>query len=367
MQKKARYSILFPVSLVYSCITGFRNWLYDKGILQSERKKIPLVVIGNLTVGGTGKTPHTEFLIDALRDQFRLAVLSRGYKRSTKGFIKATKLHTARDLGDEPLQMALKYPSVPVAVCENRSKGIDRLLDLHPDLELILLDDAFQHRRIRPGFSILLTDFNRLHTRDSLLPGGNLRESVKGSQRADCIIVTKCNAEPDSDQKSEIVQEVKMRPNQEVYFSSYAYGALRPVFPDLHSPETIQNPPAEDALLLANKAILLVTGVVSPRQLIVEFTPRCKELHSLQFPDHHQFGKRDFERIESAFRAITHPHKLILTTEKDAARLIHHPMLSDSIKKYIFVVPVVVQIHDNREKELIQKITDYVRENSGNR
>lgn len=367
MQKKARFFILFPVSLVYSCITGLRNLLYNKGILHSESKKIPLVVIGNLTVGGTGKTPHTEFLIEGLRDQFRLAVLSRGYKRSTKGFIKATHLHTVSDLGDEPLQMALKYPSVPVAVCENRSEGIDRLLELHPELELILLDDAFQHRRIRPGFSILLTDFNRLHTRDSLLPGGNLRESVKGSQRADCIIVTKCNPELDSDQRSEIIQEVKVQPNQEVYFSSYAYGALRPVFPAIHSPETLLKSPAEVELLLANMAILVVTGVVSPRLLIDEFTPRCKELHSLQFPDHHHFGKRDFERIESAFRAISHPDKLILTTEKDAARLLHHPMLSDSIKKYIFVVPVVVQIFDNREKELIQKITDYVRENSGNR
>ena len=358
MYRKIRFYLFFPVSLVYGCITSFRNLLYDKGILRSVKKNIPLVVIGNLTVGGTGKTPHTEFLIESLRDRFSVAVLSRGYKRQTKGFILASHQHTARELGDEPLQMALKYPSVPIAVCENRSEGIDKLINLHPELELILLDDAFQHRRIRPGFSILLTDYSRLHTRDSILPGGNLRESVKGSLRANCIIVTKCNTALNARQQSEIIQELNVRPGQDVYFSSYTYGAIRPLFPTTENRETIQ---------LSATAILVVTGVVSPRLLVEEFTPRCKELHTLQFPDHHNFGKRDLKRIESVFRAIEHPQKIILTTEKDAARLIHHPALPDSIKKHIFVVPVEVQLFDNRNTELIQKIAEYVRENSGNR
>lgn len=384
MHTSARYFFLFPFSMVYGCITGIRNWLYDRGICVSELKKIPVVVVGNLTVGGTGKTPHTEFLLDQLGNTMQVAVLSRGYKRHTRGFVLATPELTARELGDEPKQMALKFPHIPVAVCENRSKGIDRLVECYPGLQLIILDDAFQHRRIKPGISILLTDYNRLHTRDSLLPGGNLREMVAGSLRAAYIIVTKCPPGLSNHEMAAIEQEVKTAPHQMVLFSTFDYGDLRPLRPDspqlsgsnqqsigVSSLPTTNSPVSRTSLLplagLKEFAVLLVTGIVSPQQLQQELSTVCKEIHSLRFPDHHEFSAGDFLQIEHQFTSIKHAQKLIITTEKDAARLIHHPMLPDSIKKYIFVVPVKIRLLNDRSKVLIQNITDYVRENSGNR
>lgn len=366
MNRKARYFLLLPFSTLYGCITSIRNRLYDNELLTSAKKNIPIVVVGNITVGGTGKTPHTEFIIEKLSKNFNLAVLSRGYKRHSTGFVAATPLLTARELGDEPKQMALRFPSIPIAVCENRSKGIDRLQELHPELDCVVLDDAFQHRRIKPGYSIVLTDYNRLHTRDSLLPGGNLRESAKGSQRAHSIIVTKCRPNLSSPEMDAIAKELKISPHQQLFFSSFVYGEIRPLFPAVALSVTEVNG-SDKPLAMNQLAILVVTGIVSPQLLTDEFKTRCNQLHTLHFPDHHDFSLRDFARIEQKFKSIVHPHKLILTTEKDAARLINNPMLPDSIKKYIFVVPVKVQILNDREKVLIQNITDYVRENSGNR
>ena len=193
MKKVIRRLLFLPVSFVYGIVMCIRNSLYDFGLLPSKEKNTAVISVGNLTVGGTGKTPHTEFIVSELQSLFRVAILSRGYKRETKGFVLADQKSNALKIGDEPMQMYLKFHGVPVAVSENRSKGIDKLLDLYPTLDAIVLDDAHQHRRIRPGLSILLTDYNRLYTRDSLLPGGNLREPKKqGARRADIIIVTKC-------------------------------------------------------------------------------------------------------------------------------------------------------------------------------
>ena len=179
MKKTARYYLLLPASISYGFITYIRNWLYDIKILPSKEKKIATISIGNITVGGTGKTPHVEFLLSNLSSLFKLSVLSRGYKRKTKGFILADHYSDAKQIGDEPFQIHNKYPEIPVAVCENRNLGVDKLLEAYKDLNAVILDDAFQHRKIRPGLSILLTDYNRLHTRDSMLPGGNLREPSK--------------------------------------------------------------------------------------------------------------------------------------------------------------------------------------------
>lgn len=354
----ARYILLYPFSKLFGLIVGIRNWLYDRKILPSSDTNVPVLAVGNLTVGGTGKTPFTEFLIESLQHQLQLAVLSRGYKRETKGFVLAGAGTGAAELGDEPRQMALKYPGIPIAVCENRSRGIDRLMELYPSTQLIILDDAFQHRRIRPGMSFVLTDYQRLHTRDSMLPGGNLREPARSSRRATALVVTKCPATIDAAEQQQLIGELKPLPHQEVYFTSLSYGTIRSLSTPHH-----QLPLSE----LSGTAILLVTGIVSPLVLNQYLTPFCKEITSLQFPDHHRFSKRDFENIESTLAAIPHPNKIVVTTEKDAVRLNDSAMLSDSLKKHIFVVPVKVQLLNAGKTVFIKKITDYVRENSGNR
>jgi tetraacyldisaccharide 4'-kinase len=353
----ARYILLYPFSKLFELIVTIRNRLYDIRLLSSVEKKVPVLVVGNLTVGGTGKTPFTEFLIEMLQHQFNLAVLSRGYKRKTSGFVLAAPGTGVAELGDEPRQMALKYPEIPVAVCENRSIGIDRLMELYPTTELILLDDAFQHRRILPRISFLLTDYNRLHTRDSLLPGGNLREPLRGSRRATALVVTKCPDNLSPQAQEQIIQELKPLPHQPVYFTGLRYGTIRSISAQ-HSEIQVAE--------LHDTVILLVTGIVSPRSLEHYLCQYCKKIETIQFPDHHNFSTGDLKSIESALASISHKNKLIITTEKDAVRLNDSGMLSDSLKKHIFVVPVKVQLLTTGHEVFIQKITDYVRENSGN-
>lgn len=322
-----------------------------------EVKKVPVLVVGNLTVGGTGKTPFTEFLIEILQHEFQLAVLSRGYKRKSRGFVLAAPDTGVAELGDEPRQMALKYPQIPFAVCENRSTGIDRLLELFPSTELILLDDAFQHRRISSSISFLLTDYNRLHTRDSMLPGGNLREPVRGSRRATALVVTKCPQDLSLNAQERIVDELKPLPYQQVYFTGLSYGTIRSI---------IDRQSEIPVAALHDTVIMLVTGIVSPHSLQQYLSQYCKKIESIQFPDHHNFTTGDLKKIETRLTSISHKHKIIITTEKDAVRLIDSGMLSDSLKKHIFVVPVKVQLLSTGHEVFIQKITDYVRENSGN-
>lgn len=362
MNNQVRYILLLPVSILYGITVIIRNWLYNTGLLPSAEKAIPTISIGNITIGGTGKTPHAEFLITELRSLYHIGFLSRGYKRLTKGFVLARQNADARKIGDEPYQIYQKFAPIPVAVCENRSRGIDLLQQHHPELELILLDDAFQHRRLRPGFSILLTDYHRLHTRDHLLPGGNLREPTWGSKRADIIIVTKC---PQYLSPIEMrVIELEVRPSfyHEVYFSTFVYDEPFPVFID-----EIEDYPTFSEIRKNKAGILLVTGIVTP-QLIVEYlrgyTPN---IYPLQFADHHDFTTTDFDEIEAKFNSLPQSEKMIIVTEKDAARLIKNKAFPKTLKNHIFALPVRVKILNHKEGSLIKKITDYVEENSGNR
>lgn len=353
---KLRYILLFPFSFIYGFIVTIRNWMYSTGVLRSYEKNIPTLIVGNLTVGGTGKTPHIEFLITHLSNELHIAVLSRGYKRKTRGFLLVTPSMNAAKPGDEPLQIKRKYPEIPVAVCEDRSRGVDELLKAHPDIELILLDDAFQHRRLKPGLSILLTDYNRLYTRDSMLPGGNLREPVRGSKRAGYILVTKCPANLQPIDLRIIELEINPRPGQEVFFSELVYDKIKPLFPQI-------NIEVSD---ISDYTILLVTGIVSPRAIQQQLQPRCSRLVTLQYPDHHDFSNGDLSTIKRKFESLKTEKKLIITTEKDAARLIDMNGLSESVKKHIFVLPVRVQLLNQQTPVFIQKIIDYVRENKRN-
>ena len=362
MKKTIRYLLFLPFSMLYGIITGIRNWLYDIGALSTEEKGTAIISVGNLTVGGTGKTPHVEFIISELQSLFRVAMLSRGYKRKTKGFLLANSHSDSLQIGDEPFQIYQKFPNIPVAVCENRSKGIDLLIEHYPNLDAIILDDAFQHRKIRSGLSILLTDYNRLHTRDSLLPGGNLRESARGSKRADIIIVTKCPHDMKPIDMRIIQHEVRPTIYHPVFFSSYVYDEPLPLFIRYADEHWLFR-----KIKKKNASVLLVTGIVSPHMINTFLAEYTSDIRSLHFGDHHEFTKKDINLIEKTYYEIKNQEKLILVTEKDAARLIKNKAVPNSLKYHIFVLPIRVNILNNKETALIKKITDYVAENSGNR
>ncbi len=362
MTNELRKILLFPLSIVYGFLVGVRNFLYNKGFKKSVTPKIPVIVIGNLAVGGTGKTPHSAFVIEHLQSKFKTAFLSRGYRRKTKGFMLASADKSFEDVGDEPYQIHRTFPSLPVAVDENRLRGIDSLCNLYPETELVVLDDAFQHRKLRAGLSILLTDYRRIYTRDLLLPSGNLREGRKGARRADVIIVTKCPADITPIDMRVIELELKPRFHQQLYFSCYEYLSPEPLIRENQSLsisfEWIKN---------QNASVLLLTGIVNPGMIVDHLNQYTQQVIRASFPDHHDFGRNDLSRLEKQFNRIENDKKIILTTEKDATRLINNKFLPDQLKNYIFVLPVKVKILDNKEEVLIQKLTDYVTENSGNR
>jgi tetraacyldisaccharide 4'-kinase len=362
MTNTLRYLLLSPLSAIYGLIISIRNSLYNKGLIPSREHPLAIISIGNLTVGGTGKTPHAEFILSELQSLFRIALLSRGYKRKTKGFVLAGPDSDYREIGDEPCQMAMRFPGIPVAVCENRNKGIEMLRSRYPKLDAILLDDAFQHRSVRAGLSILLTDYQHLYTRDYLLPGGNLRESKTGSKRADIIVITKCPPDLKPIDMRLLQHEINPAIHQQLFFSSFSYDEPFPLRLTGNESMVYYRDMKEKKM-----SALLLTGIVNPDLLREHLSQYCNEIVGLRFPDHHDYNRKDALLIEKKFAEIKNPEKLILTTAKDAARLINNKYLSDKLKNNIFVIPVRIQILDNKETAFIQKITDYVTENSGNR
>ena len=330
--------ILKPLSWIYGMVTAVRNKLFDLKILKEHTFPVPVLVVGNLAIGGTGKTPHTEYVVDLLRREYRIGVLSRGYRRRTKGFILADKRSTPGDIGDEPYQIYQKYGhDVRVAVCESRVKGIDELLRLDPSINLIVLDDAFQHRYVKPTASIILTEWHRPVYNDELLPLGRLRESMHGLLRANIVVVTKCPSEIRPGDVSIIYDELKLFPYQRLYFSHYRYGHLVSVFPD----EVRYVPGLE--WLNPDDGVLIVTGIANPRPL-VRYVKNFKAKTSvLRFPDHHNFTRRDFAELTQAFNQLQGKHKYIVTTEKDSVRMANNPYFPPELKAATFYLPIKVE------------------------
>ena len=284
MTKTLAHIILFPFSLLYGLVVQIRNFLYDKKWLKSEKIDIPSICIGNLTVGGTGKTPHTEFVLSILHAEWKTAMLSRGYKRKTKGFQLANEFSDASEIGDEPFQIHRKFPKTLVAVDEKRVRGANELLKKFPDLDVIVLDDALQHRQIQTGCSILLTDYSRLYTRDFYLPAGRLRESKRGSKRADTIVVTKCPKNISAEEMLAIRSEINPRENQSLFFSAYEYQNLKPVFPETTN-KTVE--------LASETGILILAGIVSPQAIAEHLRQYTAHIDTLFFPDHHNFSQKN--------------------------------------------------------------------------
>lgn len=351
---------LYPVSWLYGAGVYLRNKLFDWKILQSKSFDIPVICIGNIAVGGTGKTPHTEYLIRLLQNDYSVAVLSRGYKRKTKGFVLADEESSVQSIGDEPFQIKSKYPQITVAVDAKRTHGIEKLLAQdNPAVDLVLLDDAFQHRYINAGLNILLTDYNRIFCDDALMPAGRLRESEQGKDRAHIVIVTKCPDDIKPIDFNIITKQLNLRPCQELYFSRIKYTNLIPVYKG----ESLKKESL--SLLSKKKKILLVTGIASPAPLIKEINKYNKDVYPLSFPDHHNFSGKDIQKIAETFYELTKDGSdaLIITTEKDATRFIPNPTVSSDVKEHLYSLPIEIEILQDKQQMFNQSIINYVRKN----
>ena len=348
---------LLPLSWLYGLGVGFRNMLFNIGLLKSRAFDVPVISVGNITVGGTGKTPHVEYLIETLKDQFRVAVLSRGYKRKSKGYIKATSRTTMQEIGDEPYQIKQKYPNVTVAVDSDRCHGIDCLVESDKRLDVVLLDDAFQHRYVKPGINILLVDYHRLVIYDKLLPAGRLREPLSGKNRADMVIVTKCPKDLKPMEYRVINKAMDLYPYQQLFFTTIDYGELRPVFPAVPSAATLSQ--------LQNRHVLLLTGIASPEQLTHDLSPLTPHITPLTFADHHEFSDKDVQLINDTFASIG-KSGIIITTEKDATRLQQAKGLSDEVVNNLYALPIKVCFMLDQQNNFNSQIINYVHKNSRN-
>lgn len=330
--------VMLPLSKIYGSVVYVRNKMFDWGILRQHEFDVPVIVVGNLAAGGTGKTPHVEFIVDMLRHDYHIGVLSRGYNRYTKGFVMAGRRSTPADIGDEPYQIYHKFDSsVVVAVCEDRVKGIEELLRIDPKINLIVLDDAFQHRYVKPAVSVVITEYNRPVFEDDLLPYGNLRESKDGLHRADIVVVSKCNDKTKALDFTIFTANLDLSPYQKLFFTKMQYGTLKPVFPDMASPVA---PSLE--WLTADDMILTIAGIGNPRPF-VKYIKRMKPKVRVNiFPDHHNFTRKDMDLIRERFNSLSGVNNYIITTEKDAVRLANNPYFPHEIKPYVYYLPISV-------------------------
>jgi len=348
--------IFLSVSLYYGLIVLLLDKLYDWKLLPSLEFKTPTISVGNLSVGGTGKTPHIEYLIRLLKSEYYLATLSRGYGRKTKGFVLSDTQSDSSDIGDEPLQFKKKFNSVRVAVDENRGRGIKKLKEHFPSLQTILLDDAFQHRAVKPGLSIVLSDYSRLYLNDYMIPTGGLREFRSGIKRADIIIVSKCPEILLPIERKRLTSEINPLPHQQLYFSFLKYGNFIPLYAE-------SNPFTKEYYFEHHYSAILLTGIANTKALEYYLKGKIKNIIPVKFPDHHPFTKNDLKKMKDQFVKISSANKIILTTEKDAMRL-QKPEFKAILEDLpIFYIPIEIDFHDTDKKDFNERILEYVRTN----
>lgn len=345
--------ITMPLSLIWGSVAWLRGWMFNHGWLHSHRYPLPIICVGNLSVGGTGKTPHVEYLLHLLHNEgWQVAMLSRGYGRRTKGYILADATrHTAADIGDEPFQMMHNCPFATIAVCENRCAGIEHLLKLQPLIDVIVLDDAYQHRYVQAGYNVLLTDAHRLYTYDHLLPWGRLREPASAAKRAQAIVVTKClpHERP----------QLQTDKGQQLFYSHIVYNTL--LTPDMRP---LPQP------LLQGQNILLIVGIANPAPLVKHLQQQGANVVVAAFADHHTFNSKDVQRINDMWQQ--HACTIALTTQKDMTRLLPvMPQLNIALADNLLVQPISVQIESvhtqPNDLSFNQTIIQYVRTNQRNR
>ena len=330
--------LLLPLAMLYGLGMGLRNLMYRIGVLRSVEFDLPVISIGNLTVGGTGKSPHIEYLLRWLDQYINVAVLSRGYGRKTDGYRPVSVIDSVEQAGDEPVQFKRKFPNVPISVSESRALGVPELVRYNPDSHCVLLDDAFQHLAVTPGLNILLTEFSRPFTRDWLLPAGRLREGRYEYRRADIIIVTKCPSGLTAQQRQNMIREIDPYPRQRVFFSRYKYGL----------PYDMLRPDIRRGLDL-QMDVLLVSAIANTDYLLEYLGQTVNSVQALEYSDHHYFDEADLSTVRRRFETLPGQHKIILTTEKDATRLELHRQLLWQLQLPIFVLPAEVEFCDNDE------------------
>jgi len=342
--------ILFlPFSILYGIGISLRNWFYNRGLLKSVSFNLPVISVGNLSIGGAGKSPHIEYLVRYLSNYIEVATLSRGYKRKTKGYLRVHDYHSAQEVGDEPLQFRRKFnEDIVVAVDENRMFGIPKILVDKPETQVILLDDAFQHRAVEPGLNILLTEYNRRFTKDFLLPSGRLREWRSAYHRADVIIITKCKAEVGEEERQSITNEINLLPGQSIYFSYYEYGR----------PYNIFNA-ADQYTIKEEDDILVISAIANTDYLIKHLEGVANYIHTLEFEDHHFYDNADISTIMRTYNNMD-DGTVILTTEKDAMRLELHKAFFIENNIQIFAIPVQVKFHFEGDEKFNGEIAEYL-------
>jgi tetraacyldisaccharide 4'-kinase len=336
--------LLLPLNLIYALVIFVRNQLYDWRILKSTSFDIPIICIGNLAVGGSGKTPTTEYLVELLK-KYKVAILSRGYGRRTTGFIVADEHASAQTIGDEPLQYHRKFKQVTVAVCEDRVYGINQLKDTH---DLILLDDAYQHRKVKAGFNILLFEFEKLRSFQMLLPAGNLRETFSGVKRAQSILITKSPKQFDGALEQLFNKKLKLRENQNLAFSHIDYQGLNSLYFD----KRVEFQESQDVFLL--------TGIANPLPLLQYLKSMQVQVHHFEYSDHHRFTEQEIKQLVQAFEEHPSTNKIIVTTEKDGQRLLDDNLKDLLLNLPIYYLPITIEINVAEKARFDQKILDYV-------
>lgn len=335
--------LLYPFALIYGTAAALRRWLYRIGLLEAYQAPIPTIGVGNLSVGGTGKTPHVEYLIRLLSNQYKIATLSRGYKRKTKGFALANDINpqqlSAELIGDEPLQFYTKFPHIKVAVDEKRKDGIQRLLQRFPDLQCIILDDCYQHLQVKPNLNILITEYQHPYAKDCPLPAGNLREFRSASRYADVVIVSKCPVDMTESQRSEMTQLLKLQSFQRLFCTTMQYGDLQTVNECAKKRKlTAFNEYGKQQLLTMQTEVVLLTAIAHPEPLVEYLSRNQKIIHHFRFSDHHYFSEKEIEYIKKNYFSDGIQNRILITTEKDSMRLIH-----SNISKKLEDIPLFVQ------------------------
>jgi len=346
--------LLFPFAVIYGIITSLRNLLYDWKFLKSKSVDIHTICVGNLAVGGTGKTPHVEYLINILQNDFKIAILSRGYKRKTSGFIQATNLSTAFDIGDEPLQYKTKNPQLEVCVDANRVNGIKKILEFPEPPKVVILDDAFQHRALNCELKIVISEYNNLYLNDCMMPAGYLRESKKGIERADIIIVSKTPDKTTAIQIRNVIKDLKPLAHQQLFFTWLKYGELKGFQNPTDTIDTLND--------LFRYRIVAFTGIGNPQPMITYLKEYASDVKHIQFPDHHRFTIQDIADVRAQLDAIEGGNKIVVTTEKDAMRLRGTDLQDIANTLPLYVLPIEVDFKD-KTQEFNDTIINYVRTN----
>lgn len=342
--------LLLPIALLYSLVLLIRHKLYDWKILKSKSYSIPNICVGNLNLGGTGKTPHIEYLVRLLSDKYKIAVLSRGYGRTTKGYISANEKHSHTDIGDEPMQYFTKFKNIKVAVDENRCEGMERLLQEENPPQIVLLDDAYQHRRIKPGLNILLTDYYNLYSDNHLVPAGNLRDIKKAAQRAEIIVVTKSPNVITPYYRRDVEDKLKISPTQKIFYSYIEYLDFQPLSKISHEID-----------IKEAKTVLLLCGIANTYSLEDFLKRKYNTISKMMFNDHHSFSDKDIDSIIDKYNSLIGKNKVIVTTEKDAMRLINSSFINKFDNIPVFTIPIKVKFHKEDNSNFDDEILRYVK------